>query len=114
MIKIEDISHVAFRAPDLDEMARFLADFGLATERQAGKLYARGLGTAPYVHVTEEGDPAFVALGLRAASVYDVIALGKAEGVAPVTVERPGGGTMVVLTDPDGIRVEVIAGQTMA
>ena len=29
LIKIEDIGYVRLRAPDLDEMSRFLADFGL-------------------------------------------------------------------------------------
>ena len=112
MIKIEDVSHVAFRAPDLDKMAQFLADFGLSSVRDGGRLYARGLGTAPYVHRTEEGEAGFVALGFRAASVEDVVALGQSEGVTPEDVKHPGGGVMVALTDPDGLRVEVIAGQT--
>jgi catechol 2,3-dioxygenase-like lactoylglutathione lyase family enzyme len=111
MIKIEDLSHVAFRAPDLDTMARFLADFGLSAKREGGRLYARGLGPAPYVHVTEPGEPGFVALGLRAASVADVVALGRAEGVEPRALERPGGGIAVTLRDPDDYAVEVLAGQ---
>jgi catechol 2,3-dioxygenase-like lactoylglutathione lyase family enzyme len=112
MIKIEDISHVAFRAPDLDRMAAFLADFGLITERDGDRLYARGLGPAPYVHVTELGEPGFAALGLRAASVADLEALAAAEGVEIRELDRPGGGSAVTLTDPDGYKVEVIAGQS--
>ena len=112
MIKIEDVSHVAFRAPDLDQMERFLADFGIVTSRSGGRLYGRGLGTAPYVHITEQGEAGFVALGLRAASIDDVIALGRSEGVEPQTLDRPGGGVAVTLRDPDGFAVEVLAGQT--
>jgi len=114
MIKIEDVSHVVFRAPDLDLMERFLADFGLVTWREGGRLYARGLGPAPFVHVTEEGDPGFVALGLRAASTADVADLGRAEGQEPQVLQRPGGGVSVTLRDPDGFAVEVVAGQTAA
>jgi len=114
MIKIEDVSHVAFRAPDLDQMARFLADFGLVAARDGERLYARGLGPAPYLHITEQGEPGFVALGLRAASVEDVEALGRAEGVAPHRLARPGGGVAVTLRDPDGYAVEILAGQAQA
>ncbi len=112
MIKIEDISHVAFRAPDLDRMAVFLADFGLLPERRGDKLYARGLGPAPYLHITELGEPGFTALGLRAASVADLETLAGAEGVEMAALDRPGGGFGVTLTDPDGFKVEVVAGQS--
>jgi len=111
MLKIEDISHVAFRAPDLDRMAGFLADFGLVTQRDGERLYARGLGPAPYVHITEPGEPGFAALGLRAASVAEVEALAAAEGVEVRALDRPGGGVVATLTDPDGFKVEVVAGQ---
>ena len=114
MIRIEDVSHVAFRAPDLARMEAFAADFGLVTRRENGRLYARGLGPAPYLHMTEEGAPGFTALGLRAASVADVKAIGESEGVEPKPLDRPGGGLAVTLTDPDGHAIEVIAGQTTA
>lgn len=113
MIKVEDVSHVAFRAPDLDLMERFLVDFGLLTRREGARLSARGLGPSPYVYVCEEGDAAFTAMGLRAASVEDVIALGRDEGVEPQTLDRPGGGMAVTLHDPDGHLIEVIAGQEL-
>ena len=114
MIKVEDVSHVAFSAPDLDRMERFLTDFGLSASRENGCLYARGLGPASYAHLTEHGEPGFVAMGLRAASVEDVVALGRAEGVEPRDLDRPGGGVAVTLRDPDGFAVEVVAGQTPA
>jgi catechol 2,3-dioxygenase-like lactoylglutathione lyase family enzyme len=114
MIKVEDVAHVAFRAPDLDEMARFLGDFGLPSWREGDRLYARGLGDAPYVHMTELGEPGFAAMGLRASSVADVEALARAEGAEVLELDRPGGGVCVSLTDPDGFTVEVVAGQTPA
>ena len=37
MIKVTDIAYVRFRAPDLDEMEKFLLEFGLhRAERRAG------------------------------------------------------------------------------
>ncbi len=114
MIKIEDISHVAFSAPDLDEMAGFLHDFGMPATRIDGRLYGRGTGTAPYLHITELGEPRFVGLGLRAASVADVETLASAEHAQVKAVDRPGGGVCVTLADPDGFSVEVIAGQLPA
>jgi len=112
MIKVEDVAHVTFRAPDLERMQRFLEDFGLRPWRDGDRLYARGLGPAPYVHMTELGEPGFTALGLRAGSVEDLQALAAQEGVALQTSDRPGGGLILTLTDPDGHRVEVVAGQT--
>jgi catechol 2,3-dioxygenase-like lactoylglutathione lyase family enzyme len=114
MIRIEDVSHVAFRAPDLDQMARFLADFGLSTWREDGRLYGRGAGDAPFLHVTELGEPGFVAMGLRAASMDDLESLARAEGTVLHDLDAPGGGAVLTLQDPDGFRVDVVAGQTPA
>ena len=113
LIKIVDIAHVRFCAPDLAEMAAFLKEFGLKTAPwRDGALYARGAGTAPFVHATSEGAPGFAALGLRADSVADLELLAKAEGVAVEDLDAPGGGKVVRLHDPDGRVVEVVAGQT--
>src|SRR5271165_2331511 len=112
MIKVEDASHVSLRAPDLDKMQRFLTDFGLSTWREGNYLYGRGLGRAPYVHITEQGEPGFVAMGLRARSLADLQELSRSEGVEIRALERPGGGSAVSLRDPDGYAVEVVADQS--
>jgi catechol 2,3-dioxygenase-like lactoylglutathione lyase family enzyme len=112
MIKVNDLSHVVFRAPDLELMARFLTDFGLTATRDGDVLYARGYNTEPYLHITELGEPGFAGFGFRANSIDDVVALGRSEGVEPERVMRPGGGLSVTLRDPDGFLVEVISGQT--
>ncbi|WP_338468155.1 hypothetical protein RXV95_06275 [Novosphingobium sp. ZN18A2] len=111
LIKVVDIAHVRFSAPDLAQMQGFLDDFGLTTFKQDGRLYARARDGRPFVHVTEQGDPGFLAFGFRAASVEDLDILAKAEGVAVEDTLEPGGGRVVRLTDPDGFRVEVVAGQ---
>ena len=113
-IKIADIAHVRFTAPDLAEMQTFLEEFGLIPHLASdGVLYARGAGTAPFVHATSKGDAGFAALGLRADSVGDLERLAKAEGVEVEDFAAPGGGKVVRLTDPDGRLVEVVAGQTL-
>ncbi|WP_052757455.1 VOC family protein [Sphingobium chungbukense] len=113
MISIVDISHVIFRVPDPDRMTTFLNDFGLIPRMVDDRLYARGLGASPYLHVTEKGEPGFVALGFRAESEAELRAFGLAEGVEPQRLQRPGGGLCVTLRDPDGFLIEVVAGQDL-
>lgn len=113
-IKIEDIAFVRFRAPDLAQMRGFLEDFGLSVTEHGGRLFARGSGESPFLHVTELGEPGFAGFGLRAASLEDLETLAEAEGVQVQPLDAPGGGHLVVLVDPDGRQVEVVAGQAAA
>jgi catechol 2,3-dioxygenase-like lactoylglutathione lyase family enzyme len=113
-IRVEDIAHVRFTAPDLDAMRAFLTEFGLRPFDHDGALYARGAGAASFVHATQQGAPGFAALGLRAESVDDLARLAAAEGVRVEDSAAPGGGKIVRLVDPDGYLVEVVAGQTPA
>jgi catechol 2,3-dioxygenase-like lactoylglutathione lyase family enzyme len=115
LIKVEDISHVRFRAPDLDEMERFALAFGLTpVERSETRLICRGVGSAPVIHVTEKGEPGFAAIGFRAESLADLGRMAEAEKLAVEDLDWPGGGKVVRLTDPDGHLIEVVAGQTPA
>jgi catechol 2,3-dioxygenase-like lactoylglutathione lyase family enzyme len=111
LLKIEDIAHVRFAAPDLAVMRGFLEDFGLTPFEANGRLYGKGRDGRPFVHVTEPGEPKFLAVGFRAASVADLEALAAHDGVAVEYLCEPGGGRIVRLTDPDGYGVEVVAGQ---
>lgn len=111
IIKVEDIAHVRFAAPDLRVMRAFLEDFGLECFDQEGRLYGRGSDGRPFVHVTEPGEAAFLAFGLRAATLDDLERLAAHEGASVESSHEPGGGHVVRLVDPDGYRVEVVAGQ---
>lgn len=111
VINVEDIAHVRYSAPDLAAMRAFLKDFGFTTFEAEGKLFARGSDGRPFLHVTEPGPAEFLALGLRAESVDDLALLAAHQGVAVEDLNEPGGGKVVRLTDPDGYRVEVVAGQ---
>ncbi len=115
LIRIEDIAHVRFAAPDLEEMARFAVSFGLVPVLQTeDRLVCRGAGPAPAIHLTERGPARFLAVGFRAESLADLDRLAAAEGVAVEDLDGPGGGRVVRLTDPDGHGVEVVAGQASA
>ena len=112
IIRIQDISHVRFKAPDLPAMQAFLEEFGLSpAPSHDGRLYMRGCGGAPFLHVTEQGDPGFAGVAFRAASLEDLSTLAASEDVAVEPLAAPGGGFVVHLSDPDGHPVEVVAGQ---
>ena len=114
-IRIEDVAFVRFRVPDLEVMESFLDDFGLEiTAQDNSRIFARGTGTNPFVHVSEVGEPGFAALGLRAASLADLEILAQAENRSITALDAPGCGFVLTLTDPDGHLVEVVAGQTPA
>jgi catechol 2,3-dioxygenase-like lactoylglutathione lyase family enzyme len=114
-VKVEDIAHVRFRAPDLNRMRVFLSDFGLTSNVAAdGTLYARGRGGAPFLHATELGEAGFTGLAFRASSVADLEAFARLEKTDVKPLEAPGGGFVVRTVDPDGIAVELVAGQRFA
>lgn len=114
-IRARDVAFVRFGAPDLDAMERFLVDFGLVVAaRDKGVLYARGTDPAPYVHVTERGEPGFRGVAFEAASPGDLEAATRLEGASGVEkVDAPGGGRRVRFTDPDGHAVELVHGREL-
>jgi len=111
VIRVEDIAHVRYAAPDLKAVKDFLADFGMETYEHGGRLYGKGSDGRPFVHVTEPGEAKFLAVGFRAETLADLEKLAAAEGLPVEDLDEPGGGKVVRLTDPDGYRVEIVAGQ---
>ena len=113
MIAIQDIAYVRYGAPDLDVMQAFLEDFGLhLAHRSDAALYMRGIGGAPFLHVTERTEQAGqIGFGLHAKSAADLKSLAAVLGVQMESNREPGGGQVVRFTDPAGLRVEVLHGQ---
>jgi catechol 2,3-dioxygenase-like lactoylglutathione lyase family enzyme len=112
MIKVQDVAYVRFGAPDLDAMERFLTDFGMRTaSRTPERLYMRGFGSQPFVHVTERtAEPKELGFGLLAQSRADLERLAAAHGTTVTDNPEPGGGSRVQLLDPQGLRIDVVHG----
>jgi hypothetical protein len=80
-------------------------------ERTPTALYMRGTDPAHHLHVTELGDPKYVGIAFHAESLDDLEKLSRTPGATGIeTLDEPGGGKRVRLTDPDGFQVEVICG----
>jgi catechol 2,3-dioxygenase-like lactoylglutathione lyase family enzyme len=115
VIRVREVGFVRFAVPDLDAMATFLTEFGLVVaERGPERLYMRGVGSTPFLHVTERGEPGFRGVAFEASSETDLETLAATEGVPVVALDGPGGGHGVRLRDPDGFLVEVVAGREPA
>lgn len=110
---ISGIAYARLSAPDLDVMQQWLEDFGLImVHRDDKRLYMRGTGDEPFIHVTELGDPGTIAFGYNAVDesvLHDFVAKGAAKSVD--SIDEPGGGKRVVLTDPNGFEVEIVSGR---
>ena len=114
LIKALDVAYVRFSVPDLARQRAFLRDFGLIEKAgdADGMVYFRGQGAAPFCYTMQEGEPAFLGLGVYAADRADLDKIAAHDGAAVEATDAPGGGYRVRLTDPNGFVVDVVAGQT--
>jgi catechol 2,3-dioxygenase-like lactoylglutathione lyase family enzyme len=112
VIKVWDLAYGRLRAPDLDAMEEFLTHFGMIrSARTPNALYMRGTDPHHHLHITEKGEPKFVALGYYAASEDDLARVAKAPGASGVeTIDEPGGGRRVRLREPNGYQIELVHG----
>jgi len=113
---IKGIAYARLSAPDLGVMQEFLQEFGLITvHRDTTRLYMRGTGSSPFLHVTERGDAGTIAFGYDAVDesvLSEFVANGAAKGIEQM--DEPGGGRRVVLTDPNGFEIEIVGGRELA
>ena len=111
-VKARDIAFGRMRSPDLDAAEEFLTRFGmLRSERTDKALYMRGTDPNHHIHVTEKGDPKFLGLAYYVDDEDDLKRLSKAPGASAVeTIDEPGGGKRVRLTEPNGYQIEVVCG----
>lgn len=114
IVKAYDVAYVRFRSPDLPRMQRFLRDFGMLDAGFDGeRLFMRGYGKSPFVHVTEYGERAgFAGFGIWVRDDAGLKKIADHAGVAIEDLDAPGGGRIARLIDPDGYTVEVVAGQS--
>jgi catechol 2,3-dioxygenase-like lactoylglutathione lyase family enzyme len=112
-IKVAEFAFPRMEAPDLDEMEEFLTHFGLVrAERTPDALYMRGTDGHHHLHAAHKGGTKFIGFAYHAADEDDLKRLAKLPGASGIeTVDEPGGGKRVRLTEPNGYQIEVIAGQ---
>ncbi|KAB2381354.1 VOC family protein [Actinomadura montaniterrae] len=110
---ISGMAYVRLSAPDLGRMQAFLEDFGMVTvARDARRLYMRGIGDSPFLHVTELGDPGAAGFAYDLADPERLAEAAKLPGAGPVEpLDAPGGGERVRLRGPDGLGIELVAGR---
>jgi catechol 2,3-dioxygenase-like lactoylglutathione lyase family enzyme len=110
---ITAIAYPRLSAPDLDKQQQFLEDFGLVkVHRDARRLFMRGIGEQPVIHVTEVGPPGTIAFAYDAVDesvLHDFVKSGAARSVDEL--DEPGGGKRVILTDPNGFEIEILSGR---
>ena len=111
-IKVADFAFPRMEAPDLDEMEEFLTHFGLIrAERTPDALYMRGTDNHHHLHVTQKGGTKFIGFAYHAASEDDLKRLAKLPGASGIeTINEPGGGKRVRLTEPNGYQIEIVHG----
>ncbi len=115
VIKAVDLAYGRLRAPDLDRQEEFLTDFGMVrADRTRNALYMRGTDAPHHIHVTELGEPKYVGIAFHAGSLDDLERLARTDGASPIeSIDEPGSGKRVRLTDPDGYQVEVVHGMQL-
>jgi catechol 2,3-dioxygenase-like lactoylglutathione lyase family enzyme len=112
IIRADAMQYIKLERRDVARMERFLADFGMvAVDHDDGSRYFRGYGDAPFlVSVTPSERDAFTGFALAARDAEDLEALANATGSSVEPSDGPGGGMRVTLTDPDGLRVDLVHG----
>jgi catechol 2,3-dioxygenase-like lactoylglutathione lyase family enzyme len=113
VVKVRDLAFARLRAPDLDQQEEFLTAFGLVrAARTPTALYMRGTDPFHHLHVTEQGDPAFLGFAWYAHDEDDLRILARTPGASGIEhLDEPGGGKRVRLTEPNGYTIEVVHGQ---
>src|SRR5258708_39835311 len=86
-------------------MGGFPEGWGMVTgQRDASRVYMRGIGDTPYLHVTELGTPGVVSFAYELREPGQLTELAKLPGLSAVEqLDAPGGGARVRLRDPNGL-----------
>jgi catechol 2,3-dioxygenase-like lactoylglutathione lyase family enzyme len=109
MMLVQDIEYVIFRHPEPEAARQFMLDYGLLDlEQKPDAVYLRSYGDAPFSYVTTKGEAAFVGMGFRVASLDALEALSARFKSKIDDSPHPGGGLIVVGSDPDGRRLEFV------
>jgi catechol 2,3-dioxygenase-like lactoylglutathione lyase family enzyme len=110
-VKVSELAYARVQVPDLESAGRFFADFGLieaaATE---DRIYLRGVGPMRQVLILQRGPRKLLSTAFQVGSREALNRLAQTSCTTSVTPRNePGGGWQVLLQDPDGNSIEVIA-----
>ncbi len=112
-MKLVALHHVHFTVTDLDKTERFASDFGLKTASKTNsRLVMRTIGGDAFSYIADLA-PArgFLGLGFSVESEADLEEAVSRHGATSIhTLDTPGGGKGVRLTDPEGLQVDLVAG----
>lgn len=112
IIKATSISYLIWDVKDFDKQAYFLNDFGMLTHSKTSQeLYMKGYDGAPYIYYGRKAKKtAFIGIGFSVNSFDNLKTLSTKTNQPIETLSRPGGGSVVRLTDPNGVVIEVCFG----
>ncbi|EUC31343.1 hypothetical protein COCCADRAFT_6742 [Bipolaris zeicola 26-R-13] len=114
-IKLTKLVHMRYQHPDLDEITKFLRDFGMSVAQKAeGKKWFKGYNDEQYVYYAQQGEKKFLGGCFEVESYAELEKATKVPGASPIEelTDAPGGGSMVTLHDPEGFPINLIFGQT--
>jgi len=111
-VKVAEFAFPRMEAPDLDAMEEFLTHFGLVrAERTPDALYMRGADGHHHLHAVKKGGTKFIGFAYHAADEDDLKRAAGLPGATGIeTLDEPGGGKRVRLTEPNGYQIEVVHG----
>lgn len=112
IMKVAELAYVRLQVPDLDAAEKFFNTFGLVTRtRTADRLYLRASGPDHHVIVAHQGERRLLGIAFEVHSDNDLRRAADIPGASAIeSMDGPGGGRRVTLTDPDGNIVEIVHG----
>lgn len=110
---IRSLHHVSFAVTDLAKTQQFAEDFGLLTVEQGGqRLTMQTSGGDAWCYMAEQADEAgFTGLGFLVDSESDLENAIRDHGATAIRdLDTPGGGRGVTLTNPEGLKINLVHG----
>jgi len=112
--KAKQLAYVRVEAPDLSKAETFLEEFGLqVAARTDDAIYFRGTDPKPPCYVLSQGNSGVTAIAFEADTASDLERMSAIDGASAIqTLDEPGGGQVVHLQDPQGMRVEIVCARS--
>lgn len=112
IVRARSLVHLRHQRRDLEESIRFYLDFGLEVAETRGEhRYLRAAGGGPVCVILEPGaHDRFVGFGVEVEREAALREMAGRLGAVAEPRSEPGGGLVVTLEDPAGLKVEVLYG----